>query len=130
MPGIDAFISPPPPFYSEEQFNDPTYQARVREFFTRVAKRLDLVSVLPHGGTITTDEKPLNFDAIWVAYVSNAVANTEDTVAHALGRTPVDLLVGMPDKSAVIYKSTTTWSSTNIYLKASAATVTVNLLVF
>ena len=130
MPGIDAFISPPPAFYSEEQFNDPSYQAKVREFFDRVTKRLGLVSFLPPSGTIITDEKPLNFDAIWVAYVSNAVANTEDTVAHALGRTPVDVWVGTPDKSAVIYKGTTTWTSTNIYLKASAATVTVNLLVF
>ena len=131
MPGfLDDFISPPPQFYSQEQFEDPSYQAKIKSWFDRVSKRMNEVSFLPPSGAIATDGKPVNFDAIWVAYVSKAAANTEDTVAHALGRTPVDVWVGTPDKSAVIYRGTTTWTSTNIYLKASAATVTVNVLVF
>jgi len=128
--GIDDYISPPPPFYSEEQFNDPGYQMRVRDFFQRVAYRLNLINFLPPSGTISTDGKPLNIDAIWVVYVSNGTANTEDTVAHGLGRQPADMWVGLPDKSAVIYKGTTAWTSTQVFLKASAATVTVNLLLY
>jgi hypothetical protein len=63
--------------------------------------------------------------------VSNGTANTEDTVTHTLGRIPVGIWVGIPDKSAVIYADNeAAWSTTNIRLKASAATVTVRILVF
>ena len=126
----DDFIAAPAPFYSEEQFDDPSYQALIKQFFDRVSKRLNELSFLPPGGSITDDSKPVNFDATWVAYVSNGVANTEDTVAHSLGRIPIDMWVGLPDKSAVIYRGPTAWTSTNIFLRASAATVTVNILVF
>ena len=81
-------------------------------------------------GTIGGGKRPYNFDAVWVAYVSNGTANTEDTVSHNLGRTPLGIWVGLPDKSAVIYAGGTTWTSSNIFLKASATTVTVSLLVF
>ena len=128
--GLDDYISPPPPFFSEEQFNDPSYQALIRQFYDRVSKRLNIINFLPPTGTITTNGKPGNLDAIWVAYTSNGTANTEDTVAHGLGRTPADMWVGLPDKSAVIYRSTTVWTSTNVYLKASAATVVVNVLLY
>ena len=128
--GIDDFISPPPPFFTAEQWNNPIYQRKVREFFDRVARQMNLLKFLPPDGTIATNSKPVNFDAVWVVYTSNGSADTQDKVAHALGRIPGDILVGMPDKSAVIYKGTTAWDSSECYLKASAATVVVNILLF
>lgn len=81
-------------------------------------------------GGVGNDKKAHNVDGVWVSYTSNATADTEDTVPHKLDRTPVGIFVGIPDKSAVIYDSGTAWTSTNIYLKASAATVQVNIFVF
>ena len=103
---------------------------RVRDYFNRVSAKLNLLNFLPPSGSITTDGKPVNFDSIWIVYVSNGVADTEDTVAHGLGRTPAEFWVGIPDKNATVYRGSTTWTSTNIFLKASAATVTVNILAF
>ncbi len=81
------------------------------------------------GGT-TAGRKAYNFDAVWVAYASNASADTEDTVPHNLGRVPAGMLIGVADKAGDVYNGTTTWTSTDIYLKADVTSLTVNLLVF
>lgn len=71
-----------------------------------------------------------NISCDLVAYTSNAVANTEDTVAHALGKIPTGYLVYGIDKACSIYLGSTTWTATNIYLKTSVATVAVKIIVF
>lgn len=88
------------------------------------------ISFLDRDGAITNNAKAGNIDGMWIVYTSNGTADTEDTVAHELERIPVGLFVGIPDIAGVIYAGTTAWDSTNIYLRASLATVTVNLLVF
>jgi hypothetical protein len=93
----------------------------------RMARSL---TFLDSDGGITSGRRALNIDAVWVRYVSNAVANTEDTVAHNLGRVPVGIWVSVPDKAAVIYSGGTAWTSTNVFLKADVLTVTVDILLF
>jgi hypothetical protein len=65
----------------------------------------------------------------WITYVSNAVADTEDTVAHNLVVVPIGYLVFSVDKAGVVYKGTTTWTTSNLYLKCNAATTTALLFV-
>ena len=81
-------------------------------------------------GTITNNAKAGNFNARWQVFTSNGTANTEDTIAHLLGRVPVGVLASLPDKAAVLYKGTTAWTSTNIYVKTSVATVAWNVMIF
>ena len=125
----DSFISTP---YIPEKANwdDPRVRYILNTQFKRLSDAVGQMSFLDADGGVGSGKRPMNVDAMWVQYVSNAVANTEDTVAHNLGRIPVELWIGLPDKSAEIYKGTTAFTKDNIFLKASAATVTVNLIVF
>lgn len=112
-------------------FQDPRQRFLIEQFMKELLDMAFRLSFKAKDGTIGSGERPYNFDAVWVAYVSNAAANTEDTVAHSLGRTPVGAWVGIPDKSAVIYADNqAAWSSTSVRLKSSAVTTTVNILLF
>ena len=126
---LDGFISPPNMPVGKD-FNDPAVKRELNRFYEKLANRMTRISFLPPDGTIATDDKPLNLDGIWVIYTSNGTANTEDTVAHKLGRVPNFVLVGIPDKSATVYESTTARTTTNIFLKSSAVTTVVNVLLF
>lgn len=54
-------------------------------------------------------------------------ADTEITLAHGLGSTPVGFLVINIDKGGVVYDSGTAWTSSNMYLKCSAANAAITL---
>ena len=110
--------------------NDPRQKFLMSQFMRDLLQMAFVLTFLDSDGGVTGGRKAYNFDAVWVAYVSNGTANTEDTVAHNLGRIPVGFFTGMPDKAAVVYDSGTTWTTSNLFLKADAVTVTVNLLVF
>lgn len=122
MPGLIE-----PPLIREGDANSTFYLTQYLQELSRVARSL---TFLDSNGGITSGRRALNFDAVWVQYVSNATANTEDTVAHNLNRVPVGMFIGIPNVSSIIYAGPTAWTSTNVFLRASAATVTVNLLVF
>lgn len=70
---------------------------------------------------------PSNLDIDTVSDV--AITTSETTIAHNLGRTPLDGIVIKKNGSANIYRGTTAWTSSNIYLIASAA-VTATLVIF
>jgi len=57
-------------------------------------------------------------------------ANVEFTVAHTLGYTPTMYIVLSIDKGGVVYKSGTSWTSTNTYFKCSTANSAITLFIF
>jgi hypothetical protein len=66
-----------------------------------------------------------NIKGKWASFESHAVANTEFAVTHDLGQIPVGYIdVGTKDKAGVLYKGTTAWTTTTIYLKCSIASTT------
>jgi len=69
-----------------------------------------------------------NVDAAVVSYTSNATPNTEDTVAHTLGKIPTYFIVGDIDKGGVVYRSGTAFTKTNIYVKCSVASAAIKLI--
>lgn len=69
-----------------------------------------------------------NADAVYVSYTSNATPDTEDAVAHTLGRVPVAVIVAGQNKGASIYSGPTAFTKDNVYLKATAASVAVKLI--
>lgn len=77
------------------------------------------------GGISMTD----NMDVSIVTYTSNATPDTQDTVAHGLGKTPTGFIPVEKDKAGDIYKSASA-DEANLYLKCSVASVAVKLLVF
>jgi len=61
--------------------------------------------------------------------VTTAGADTEVTIAHELGATPIGFLVLRQDKAGSFYDSGTAYDDTNIYVKCSTAAVTATLFV-
>lgn len=73
-----------------------------------------------------------NLSGKFVTYVSNAVANTEDTIAHNIGSVPIGYLILWQDKAGSAYQGPATgtaWTTANIYLKCSVASVTFKLFI-
>jgi hypothetical protein len=68
-----------------------------------------------------------NIQGEWQVIADTGAINTEFSVTHGLGSVPVGYLVVKTNKGGVIYDSGTTWTSTTIYLKCSAANATVTL---
>lgn len=71
-----------------------------------------------------------NFNAEIKTIADSGVANSENTVAHTLKRTPIGYIVLKIDKGGVLYDSGTAWTDTDIYLKCGAANCAITLLVF
>ena len=111
-------------------FEDPRQKYLLNNYLTELGNMALRLTFLDSDGGTTGGRKAYNFDAVWVAYTSNGSANTEDTVAHNLGRVPLGILVGVADVTGIVYSGPTAFTSTNIFLQASVATLTVNLLVF
>lgn len=57
-------------------------------------------------------------------------ADTEFSITHHLQRIPEGFIVTKIDKVGIIYKSTTAWKDTTVYLKCSAANAAVELYLF
>lgn len=107
------------PFFSPTQLGDETR-------FNELVKAIDNVSF----GDATNNIKAGNIDAVYVEFTSSATPDAENTIPHKLGRVPRGIIVVMQDKAASVYKGTTAWTSSNIYLKVNTASVTIKLLVF
>ncbi len=69
-----------------------------------------------------------NFDSDYVTFTSHATPDTEFTVAHTLGRIPTGYIPVTKDKAADVY-NTTAPDKDNLYLKCSASSATIKLLV-
>lgn len=107
----------------------PEFGEKLRPFDLNLVKFLDsmasnLLFLFTKGVGI-----PDNMDVQLIDYVTNGVANTQDTVAHTLKRVPLGYLVADVDKAGVIYKSGA-FTTTNLLLKCNVATVTAKLIVF
>jgi hypothetical protein len=97
----------------------------LRDFVQILSEQeISLTSLLNQGLRI-----PDNFDGALLSYTSNAVANTQDTVAHGLRKVPSYFITLSVDKGGVVYKSAA-FDSTNVYLKNTAASVATTIFVF
>jgi len=70
-----------------------------------------------------------NIDGEFVTITSPAGADTEFTVTHNLGRVPVGFFVVNIDKVGIVYDGGTVWTTTQMFLKVNAATVTLTIFV-
>jgi hypothetical protein len=76
------------------------------------------------GGISLTD----NWDAVVASYTSNATPDTEDEVAHGLGRVPTYFLVADINKGGIVYRGGTTFTKTKVYLKNTVASAAVKVI--
>lgn len=86
----------------------------VRDHTEQVNKVLSNISF---GQTVDNKDLSQNMDGWWASVTTPGSANTEFTVPHGLGRVPVGFLIFSRTKAGTTYKSTTAWTTSNIYLK-------------
>lgn len=78
-------------------------------------------------GTPTDGKSGENISGEFQVIADTGTINTEFTVGHTIGSVPIGYLVLKISNGGVIYDSGTTWTSSNIYLKSSAANSLVTL---
>lgn len=71
-----------------------------------------------------------NVDCRLVTFTSSATPDAENTVPHALGKIPIGFIPYDINKAGIVYRGTTTFTKTNLYLKVNVASVAVKILVF
>lgn len=69
-----------------------------------------------------------NIDADVVSFTSSATPDAENIVPHNLRKVPQHFLVSSIDKGGVVYKSATPATNTHIYLKSTAASAAVKII--
>lgn len=66
-----------------------------------------------------------------LTHTFGATPDVETAIRHRLGRVPVGYRVIKQDKAGAVYRDTTTkWTRFRVYLKSSAASLTVDLELF
>lgn len=86
---------------------------------------LELSKILNKGLDFTD-----NFNMHIKSVTTDAVIGTETAISHNLKRVPSDFLVGSQDKAGTIYKGSSAWTATNIYIRGSVASITAKLYIF
>lgn len=74
-----------------------------------------------------------NTDTQLLEFTTNSTADTEDEIAHSLGRKPQGLIVVRQDKAGTIYVDSTSWdkwNQSNIYVKGSATSIAARVILF
>src|SRR5262249_14994748 len=71
-----------------------------------------------------------NIDGNWGTVSDSGVADTEFVVTHNLNRVPIGFHVVRQSAAGSFYDSGTAWTSTQIFLKCSAANVAATFFIF
>jgi len=93
----------------------------------RDIKKLSMGNV-SFGATNSNATADRNIECSKGSGTTPAGANTEFSVTHTLGRIPVTFF-GHTDNGGVLYKSTTAWSKTAIFLKCTTASANYQVVV-
>jgi len=70
-----------------------------------------------------------NISGKWVTYTTHATPDAESTITHSLGVVPPGFIIMKPPSAGYVYRGGTTWTTTNLYLKATAADESVTIFV-
>ena len=68
-------------------------------------------------------------DSLDAHSLDTTVGTAETTIAHTLGRVPLDAFIIDRSGNSNVFRGPTAWTASNIFLQASSA-VTVTLLLF
>lgn len=109
-------------------------KARMENHINDVNTDLEKIFIAMSGrlrfGDGTDGEVGENISGQFQQFTTNATPNTEETIAHTLGSTPKGYIIFWQDKAGSLYQGPSTgtaWTSSNVYLKCSVASVTFNI---
>lgn len=78
-------------------------------------------------GTGDDGDRGENIAGEFQTFTTDGTPDTEGAVSHGLGSVPIGYIVISKDKAGHIYDGTTSWTSTNIYLRSDVASVTATV---
>jgi hypothetical protein len=87
-----------------------------------------LAGNIEFGDTMTNKEPGRNIKCSKATGATPGAANTEFAVTHTLGKVPITFF-HHTDNGGVIYKSTTAWTKTQIFLKCTTATANYSMVI-
>ena len=105
---------------------DPNVPTNLTRHSERLAKVLN--GNVSYGATMVNGQNDINLN-IWKAHGTSPAANTEFTITHSLGRIPITIVGQDTNNGGLLYRSTTPWSKTQIFLKCTTATAAYNVIV-
>jgi hypothetical protein len=79
------------------------------------------------GATMNNTDRDINLD-IWKAHGTTPGANTEFAITHSLGRVPLTIVGQDTNNGGLLYRSTTPWTKTQVFLKCTTATAAYNVI--
>jgi hypothetical protein len=68
-----------------------------------------------------------NIKGKWATFVSSATPDLEFSYTHDLGAVPVGYLIMSSDKAGVLYRGSTTWTTSLVYFKCNVASTTFTI---
>lgn len=74
-------------------------------------------------GTGTDGARGENISGEFQVFTTSATPDAENTIAHTIGAIPVGYIIVKQDKAGSLYLGSTSWTSSNVYLKCSVASV-------
>jgi len=70
-----------------------------------------------------------NISGVWFTGVTPSTPGVEFIIAHNLGRVPNGFLIFSIDQAGIVYKGTTTWDTSKIFLKCNVASANVVIFI-
>lgn len=110
------------PFTKDSQEQGSLFQW-LRSFISELAAAVN--GNISFGDGTDTD----NVFGQWVTVADTGAANTEFAVAHTLGAVPPGFILMVPPASGYVYKGSSSWTTSNVYLKCSAANQAITVFV-
>ncbi len=102
----------------------PRNQARWTERIARVIN-----GQIGFGSTMSNADKDINVNCWKATGTTPGGANTEFAITHSLGRIPNTIVGQDTNNGGLLYRGSTPWSKTQIFLKCTTATAVYNVIV-
>lgn len=102
-------------------------QLQIRDLQTQIDKLFTVLQGRVNFGTGVDGVDGQNIAGQFQQFTSSATPDAENTISHTVGSIPTGYIILWQDKAGSLYQSPTVgsdWTSTDIYLKCSVASVT------
>lgn len=104
--------------------NVPRNLARWSERHARV-----LAGNINYGSTMSNADRDMNMNCWKAKGTTPAIANTDFTIQHSLGRIPLTINGQDTNNGGVLYRGSVAWTKTAITLRCTTASAAYNVIV-
>lgn len=106
---------------------DPKKPLDITRWVERIARVLN--TNVSFGSTMSNKDGDTNINCWKANGTAPGTANTEFSIAHSLNRIPLTIVGQDTNNGGLLYRSSTPWSKTTIYLKCTVASSVYNVIV-